>query len=88
MNHLSCSGISRKGVQALSRLATDRATGGRVLVQLGAIDTDARSCGGGSSESAVAFAGDGRLEAARANVDGTLVGRVPVRGSGGLIGQR
>lgn len=57
-------------------------------MQFGAIDTDAAGSGGGSTESAVALAGDGLLETARANVDGTLVGGVPIASGWGLLGQR
>lgn len=57
-------------------------------MQFRAIDTDAAGSGGGSTESAVALARDGLLETTGANIDGALVGRVPVTGSRGLIGQR
>lgn len=56
-------------------------------MQLSTIDTGAAGSGGRPAQSAVAFAGDGLFEAARSDVDCTLVGGVPVTGSGGLIGQ-
>lgn len=74
--------------QALSTLAADTLVRGGVLVQLRAIDTDAAGSGGGLAQSTVALTGDWGLETARANVDGTLVGRAPVAGSRGLLRQR
>lgn len=57
-------------------------------MQFSTVDTDTAGSGGGLAKSTVALAGTGPLETARANVDGTLVGGVPVASSRGLVWQR
>lgn len=85
--HLLSLSIGGKVVQVLSALASDIAVGSSALVQFRAVDTDAALGGGGATESTVALAGDGLLESAGANVDGALVGGVPVASSWGLLRQ-
>lgn len=49
---------------------------------------DAATCRGGLVQRGVVVEGAGSLRAARANVDGALVGGVPVAGLGRLVGER
>ena len=62
-----------------------------VLVQLFTRDTDAAASSGGAAQGIIATVGSegGRsLEATRADVNGALVGGVPVTSDWGVLGQR
>lgn len=87
VNSLLPLSIRRKVVQVLSTLTTDIPGRGSALVQLSAVDTGAAGRGGRPAQSAVTLTGDGLFEAARSDVDRTLVGGVPITFSWGLVGQ-
>jgi hypothetical protein len=57
-------------------------------VELSAIYASTASCSGGATKSGVVVTRDGALDTTRANVDSSLVGRVPITGDGRLIRQR
>lgn len=86
-NSFILSGIRGVTTQAFFALTANISSRGGVLVQFSTVFADTASCGRRAAQSAVALSGDGALQATRANIDGALVGRVPVTSHWGLLGQ-
>lgn len=57
-------------------------------MQLIAVYTSAAGSSGGTTQGSIVVAGDGLFETAAADINGALVGGVPVAGHRGVLGQR
>lgn len=86
--HLTSGRIRGDVIQALNTLTADIATRSGALVQLGAINAGTAANSGWATKGCIVVTRDGALNTARANVDSSLVRRVPVAGDGRLIRER
>lgn len=57
-------------------------------MQIGTVDTGTATSSGGATKGGIVVTRDRALDTTRADVDGSLVGGIPVTGDGRLVGER